>query len=879
MNKTSPMMEQYKKIKAQHPDKLLMFQVGDFYELFFGDAELAAREMEIALTSRDAGSENPIPLAGMPIHAAENYLNKLLSKGYKVVICDQVESSSQSKGLVRREITRILTPGTITNPEMLEEGRNNYLAVVTGSQSGSYGLASVDISTGDFRVTEQNGERAGEIILDEIRRLQPSEILCSSKAIETMLVKALNSFNRTLIETLSAVPDLSESAELIDSSWNSGTWETLKLNEYPLAATAGAAALLYLDMLQQLPLKGNHFHSIELYFTSKSMVIDSITTRNLELTQSLWEGGRQGSLLGLLDRCMTGMGRRLLKRWIEQPLLDRRQIEERLDAVEELIGKQMIRRDLRKKLHEIFDMERFCSRLSYQRVNARDLVSLKITLRLIEPLKNSLAALNSNALENINNELPSFEKLAGLIDQALVDDPPLTLKEGGLFKSGYNEEVDRLKRLSSDGSSMLLEYERNERQRTGIKTLKVGYNRNFGYFIEITRTNLEMVPPEYHRKQTLVNAERYTTEELHRLEEQITGARDKLSQLEYSLFEELRDIIAESADELLKASFQLARLDCLQGLAETAESNGYCRPVFTESREMRVRQARHPVVEQLAYERFVPNDLNMDNTSYLLLITGPNMAGKSTYIRSAALVAIMAQVGSFVPAKSAELPIFDRVFARVGASDDLSSGHSTFMVEMQETAGILKEATADSLIILDEIGRGTSTYDGMSIARGVIEYISRRVKAKTLFSTHYHELTRLEGELAGIKNYTMAVKEKGKEVIFLRQVIPGRADKSYGINVARLAGVPAEVLIRAEAILSELELAASTSAEQQLSLLPMVSQVRCDHDLELEIIDQLKDIDLNRITPLEAMQKLYEIQQELFSTNNGKTDNTALEGS
>jgi DNA mismatch repair protein MutS len=873
------MMEQYKKIKEQHPDKLLMFQVGDFYELFFGDAELAAREMEIALTSRDAGSENPIPLAGVPIHAAENYLNKLLAKGHKVVICDQVESSSQTKGLVRREITRILTPGTITDPEMLEEGRNNYLVVVTGSPSGSYGLAAVDISTGDFRVTEQNGERAGEIILDEIRRLQPSEILCSSKAIETMLVKALNSFNRALIDTLPAIPDLAESAELINSMWNSGTWEALKLEEYPLAATAGAAALLYLDMLQQLPLKGNHFHKMELYFSSRSMVIDSITTRNLELTQSLWEGGRQGSLLGLLDHCMTGMGRRLLKRWIEQPLLDRHQIETRLDAVEELLGKQLLKRDLRKKLHEVFDMERFCSRLSYQRVSARDLVSLKNSLRLIGPLKNSLVSLNAEALKSINAKLPSFEELAGVIDLALVDDPPLALKEGGLFKTGFNEEVDRLKRLSSDGSSMLLEYERNERQRTGIKTLKVGYNRNFGYFIEITRTNLELVPPEYHRKQTLVNAERYTTEELHRLEEQITGARDKLSQLEYALFEELREAVTESADELLEASFQLARLDCLQGLAETAENNGYCRPAFTENREMRIRQTRHPVVEQLAYERFVPNDLNMDSVSYLLLITGPNMAGKSTYIRSAALVAIMAQVGSFVPATSAVLPIFDRVFARVGASDDLSSGHSTFMVEMQETAGILKEATADSLIILDEIGRGTSTYDGMSIARGVIEYISRRVKAKTLFSTHYHELTRLEGELAGVKNYTMAVKEKGKEVIFLRQVIPGRADKSYGINVARLAGVPAEVLIRAEAILAELELAASTSAEQQLSLLPMVLPARCDHDLELEIIEQLKDIDLNRITPLEAMQKLYALQQELIRSNTGKTDHFAAEGS
>ncbi|MBW6462602.1 MAG: DNA mismatch repair protein MutS [Bacillota bacterium] len=868
MNRTSPMMEQYKKIKEQHPDKLLMFQVGDFYELFFGDAELGAREMEIALTSRGIDNENPIPLAGVPIHAADTYLNKLLAKGFKVVICDQVENSSQATGLVRREITRILTPGTITDPEMLDEGRNNYLMVILRSQEEKYGLAALDISTGDFRVTEFKGDDSYDLILDEIRRLQPSEILCSSSDLEKSLRTTLNAFNSALIETLPVIPDIKETEELIKKHWNNNIWEALSLDSYPLAASAGAAALIYLELLQQLPPAVNHFHNIELYFSKKNMIIDSITNRNLELTQSLRTGGRQGSLLGLSDRCMTGMGRRLLKRWIDQPLLDKSQIEERFDAVEELVGKPIPRKNLRKKLDDIFDLERFCSRLTYQRINARDLVALKNTIRLIRPLKDILSELNAPKLKNINVNLPPFEDLALKIESALVSDPPMTIKEGGLFREGYHEEVDRLNKLSSDSGNLLLEYEQNERRRTGIKTLKVGYNRNFGYFMEITKTNLNYVPPDYNRKQTLVNAERFTTEYLQQMEEQVTGARDKLAQLEYKLFEELRNHVLSFAEDLLDAAYQVALLDVIQGLAETAENHHYCRPEFSENREMIIKQARHPVVEQLACERFVPNDLIMNNRHFLLLITGPNMAGKSTYIRSAALIAIMAQIGSFVPAESALMPLFDRVFARVGASDDLSSGHSTFMVEMQETAVILKEATIDSLVILDEIGRGTSTYDGMSIARGVIEYICNKVKAKTLFSTHYHELTRLEGELSGVRNYTMAVKEKGKEVIFLRQIVPGKADKSYGINVARLAGVPPEVLFRAEAYLFELELAASTAAEQQLSLLPMVSEPLSDHRFELELIEQIREIDLNRLTPLEAMQKLFELQNRLLADDN-----------
>jgi DNA mismatch repair protein MutS len=864
LTRNSPMMEQYKAVKARHPDKLLMFQVGDFYELFFDDAEVAAREMGIALTSRDAGSENPIPLAGVPIHAAETYLNRLLKKGFKVVVCDQVESASQAKGLVRREITRILTPGTVTDPEMLDEGLNNFLAVLVEEGSSAYGLAAVDISTGDFLATEQRGEEAWAIIIDQLRRFQPSEILCGSEDLHQKCSKTLKINHIGLIDRLPNVPDLKQSNDLITEQWDRETWQSLNLEQYPLAACATGAALTYLRLLQQLPAEKKHFHELRLYFNRQVMVIDNITSRNLELTQSLREGVKQGSLLAFIDRCMTGMGRRMLRRWLEEPLIDRPAIEDRLDAVGELVDKPLERRDLRKLLDEIFDLERFCSRLSYQRINARDLVTLKNSLFLFKPLKELLSSLNTAYLVTINNCLPLFNDLAELLDIAVVEDPPLALKEGGLFKTGYSKELDELKKISTEGRDLLIDYEKNERSRTGIKSLRVGYNRNFGYYLEVTRSNLDLVPPEYNRKQTLVNAERFTTDELQQMEEQISGAKDKMMILEYQLFESLREQVSTYGEALQAASYQLASLDCLQSLAECAEKNHYCRPYFADNKKMLIRQGRHPVVEQLSFERFVPNDISMNHDHYLLIITGPNMAGKSTYIRSAALIALMAQMGSFVPAEKAELPILDRIFARVGASDDLSRGHSTFMVEMQETATILREATADSLVILDEIGRGTSTYDGLSIARSVIEYMSRRIKAKTLFSTHYHELTKLEGELPGAKNYTMAIKEKGKEVIFLRQVIPGRSDKSYGINVARLAGVPPEVLVRAEIILSELELSASSAAEQQLSLVPMFTVPEQDHQAELAVAEKLKEVDLNRLTPLEALQKLYELQLELL---------------
>ncbi|NLM24308.1 MAG: DNA mismatch repair protein MutS [Firmicutes bacterium] len=851
------MMEQYLAIKQQHPDKIVWFQVGDFYEMFFDDAVLAAREMDIALTTRDTNKENPIPMAGVPIHAAETYLNRLLAKNYKVAICDQVEDPALARGLVRREVTRIITPGTVTDSEMLEEGRNNYLAALVQSGESGFGLAAVDVSTGDFSATETRGPKAWEDILDELRRLQPAEVISSSPDLLEQLKPSLLGKNRIQLEKVEPL-EMGEVRRLIDQQWGEEFWEEANLSGYPLAAEAAAAILTYLRELQH-PL-GSHFHPLELYFAGKHMIIDCTTNRNLELTQTLREGDRQRSLLGLLDSCMTSMGRRLLRRWVEQPLVNIEAILERQEAVAELHRRPLLRKELRRLLRDFIDLERFCSRLCYQRVNARDLVGLKRALLLLPSLKKALAEAEALQLTEIAGAIPSFADLVEVIHNCLVEDPPLSLKEGGLIREGYHPEVDRYRSISRDGSRWLLELEQRERERTGIKTLKIGYNRNFGYYIEVTRSNLGQVPPDYYRRQTLVNAERFTTDELKEIEDQITGARDRLVQLEYELFEELRQRVAGHTNDLQQTAHLLARLDCLQSLAEVAERYRYCRPQITAGNTLHIEKGRHPVVERLSGERFVPNDLHMDENNYIAIITGPNMAGKSTYCRSIALICLMGQMGGFVPAKKAVLPVLDRIFARVGASDDLSRGYSTFMVEMQETATILAEASPRSLVVLDEIGRGTSTYDGMSIARSVLEYIATSIKAKTLFSTHYHELTRLEGELKGIKNYTMAVREKGKEVIFLRQVVPGHSDKSYGINVARLAGLPLEVILRAEAILAEMETAAAK--EKQLSLLPFTSCLPAVRSREKELVDEIINLDLNRTSPLEALQILFRLQKK-----------------
>ena len=863
MHQGSPMMAQYRRIKEQHPDKLLFFQVGDFYELFYEDARTAARELEIALTSRGTEKGEPIPLAGVPMHAGENYINKVLKKGYKAVICEQTEDSSASKGLVKREITRILTPGTITDTEMLDESTNNYLAVIYANRENSIGMASVDITTGEFRATEKSGADALDYIKTELSRINPAECLCSSEILANQ-VKQLSGFS--LLNKTDIIPfnyNLEEVKNIVINLWGAEIWEDQKLDSFPAATTASAMAVSYLNSLHH-PTDNNHYRSLDIYFSENSLIIDHVTSRNLELTRSYRENSKQGSLLGLIDYGKTAMGKRLLKSWLEQPLRDHNLINQRLDAVEELICKPFIRHDLRNILADILDIERFCSKLIYRRVNARDMIALNRSLQNIKPLTRTLSELNAVLIRKTLNEMPDFTSLIRKIEQALSESAPMAIKEGGIFKDGYNEEIDRLRSLANDASQWLLEYEQDERKKTGIKTLRVGYNRNFGHYIEVTKTNSDLVPEYYHRKQTLVNAERYTTDELRRMENEITGSRERLINLEHKLFEEFREEIITFLPELQNVSHKLGFFDCMQSLAELAENNRYCRPVVENGIDYLVVDARHPVVEKLGTEKFVPNNIEMDKSKHLLVITGPNMAGKSTYIRTAALLTILAQMGSFIPAAKAELPIIDRVFARIGASDDISSGHSTFMVEMQETSAILREATANSLLILDEIGRGTSTYDGMSLARSVIEYICANIKALTLFSTHYHELTGLEGEIKGIKNYTIAVREKGSKVIFLRKIVEGKADKSYGINVARLAGVPTEVLVRAEEILAELETAGNRQNEQQLSLLPYVKLDKNNNLREKEVLNRIKELDINHMTPLEAIKHLYTLQKELL---------------
>ncbi len=865
------MMAQYQKTKEQHPDKLLFFQVGDFYELFYDDARVAARELEIALTSRGTDKGEPIPLAGVPLHAVESYINKVLKKGYKVVICDQVEDSTISKGLVKREITRILTPGTITDSEMLDEGINNYLAVLVESSDNCIGMASVDITTGEFRATEKCGEEAVNYIKTELSRINPSECLCNSIALADHLKQPGGSLSFHTTDLIPCNYDLEEVKKIINELWGGKCWDEQGLDSFPVAATAAAMAISYLNSLHH-PTSNNHYRSLEIYFTNNNLVLDHITSRNLELTRSYRDNDKKGSLLDLIDYCKTAMGKRLLKFWLEQPLLDNILINQRLDAVEEFISKPFNRQDTRNLLADILDIERFSSKLIYRRVSARDILAINRSLKNIKPLSNILLEFNSDLIKNTIKEIPDFSSLIEEIDQAISDDPPLALKEGGLFKDGYNKDIDRLRSLARDANQWLLNFESNEKQKTGIKSLRIGFNRNYGYYIEITKANSDLVPSDYQRKQTLVNAERYTTEELCAMENEITGSKERLNNLEYILFENFREKIVELLPELQIVSQKLALIDCIQSLAEVAEKSRYCRPFVDNNGKYRVIDARHPVVEKLGDEKFVPNNIEMDHHKHLLLITGPNMAGKSTYIRSVALISILAQMGSFVPASKAELPIIDRVFARIGASDDISSGHSTFMVEMQETSTILREATVKSLLILDEIGRGTSTYDGMSLARSVIEYICANIKALTLFSTHYHELTGLENEINSIKNYTMAVREKGRRVIFLRKIIEGKADKSYGINVARLAGVPTEVLIRAEEILAELEAADNSINEQQLTLLPYVKIDRNDHIIEQDILEKLREIDINRITPLEAINSLYKLQKKLTNIkdeNNG----------
>ena len=879
----SPMMQQYLETKEQYKDCILMYRLGDFYEMFFDDALLASKELEITLTGKDCGLEERAPMCGVPFHAIDTYLTKLVNKGYKVAIGEQVEDPKLAKGLVKREVVRVVTPGTNTNTNSLDESKNNYLMSIA-YVDGMFGISTVDITTGDFYVTEVEDARA---LLDEINKFMPTEIICN------------HAFNVSGVDLCDLKERLSICVfSLDDWYFEDKTCEnTLKkhfkisdlgglgLKDYKLAVIAAGSVLNYLFETQKTAL--SNLTMITPYSTGKYMIIDTSTRRNLELCETLREKQKRGSLLWILDKTKTAMGARLLRTFVEQPLINAQEIIKRQKAIEEINDEIAERDELREYLNPIYDLERLVGKVSYKSANPRDLIAFKNSLEMIPHIKYILSRYNSDLLLDIYNNMDELSDLTKLINDAIVDDPPINIKEGGIIKEGYSEQIDKLRKAKTDGKKWLAELEEKEREATGIKGkgLKITFNKNFGYCIEISNTYRSEVPEDrYIRRQTLTNAERYVTEELKNLEEIILGAEDKLFSLEYDLFNEVREKIAAEIIRIQMTAKMLAEIDVFASLAYVADHNNYVKPKINDKGIIDIKGGRHPVVEKMIDDgMFVENDTYLDNSnSRISIITGPNMAGKSTYMRQTALIVLMAQIGSFIPAKSANIAICDRVFTRVGASDDLASGQSTFMVEMSEVSNILRNATKNSLLILDEIGRGTSTFDGLSIAWAVIEHIAntKLLGAKTLFATHYHELTELEESLKGVNNYCIAVKEKDDNIIFLRKIVKGGADKSYGIQVAKLAGVPNDVIERAKEIVEELSNADITlKARNIASNLP--DEIRNNgsdyyaNKLELgqmtlfdtlnddDIINDIKELDLGRLTPIDALNVLYKLQNKI----------------
>jgi len=863
----TPMIQQYLQIKQNYQDTILFFRLGDFYEMFFEDAQLASRELEITLTARDGGKGGKIPMCGVPYHAAETYIARLIERNYKVAICEQVELPGQSKGIVRREVTRVITPGTIMEGNILEDKSHNYLACII-EYNNVFGLAYADITTGHFMATQFSGLRAKEFLYDEIMRLQPAEVLVCDKNIIKDLTGAKYMLSPIDPEQLT----FSRAKKLIVEHYGQ-KWKNTGLENYPgaLYASGGLLAYLYETQKQKIAQLG----MVQIYSTGEFMVIDAATRRNLELTASIADGSRRGTLLGILDHTRTAMGGRMLRNWLEQPLMDIRQIRQRQDAVVKITEDIFLRDSIRKVLDPIYDLERLGGKVAGGTANGRDLISLKQSLGIIPELKRTLKGSGSILLEDISQSIDSLEEIHKLIDISIKDDPPVSVREGGIIKPGYSNEVDRLRRSTSDGKTWLAELEAAERERTGIKSLKVKFNKVFGYYIEVTRANLGQVPGDYVRKQTLVNAERFITPKLKEYEELILGAEDRLVQVEYRLFCEVRDKVADSLCRLQHTADCVANVDVLWSLAECAVRNNYTRPILTESKELYITEGRHPVVESmLDAGEFVPNDTNIGEENFISIITGPNMAGKSTYMRQVALIVLMAQMGSFVPASYASIGITDRIFTRVGAADDLAGGRSTFMVEMSECRNIMEYGTGKSLVIMDEVGRGTSTYDGISLARAMVEYIHDRVQARTLFSTHYHELTDLD-HLPGVENYTMPVKEQGEEVIFLRKLEPGKADRSYGIQVAKLAGLPGEILQRAREVLAALE--ENQKKEQEVAISAEHHSVDTVEENEFDryqiILRELENIDITQLTPLEALNIIADWQEKITGLEKGSIGN------
>lgn len=868
MAEYSPMMQHYLDTKKDYKDSILFYRLGDFYEMFFDDAILASRELELTLTGKECGQEERAPMCGVPFHAAENYIARLISKGYKVAICEQMEDPKQAKGIVKREVIRVVTPGTVIESNLLDEKKNNYIMSVY--KSGIYfGIAVCDVSTGDFRATQIKETNNFSAALDEISRYSPAEIVVNNLMYDTTeeIAKIRERFQIYISKQednkfSNNVEELTSKYNVVDESENK-----IEINDKTLCICAINGLLTYILETQKTNL--DHINKIILYNNTKYMCLDINARRNLELTEKLRDKSKKGTLLWVLDKTSTSMGGRRLRRWINDPLLDIEKINKRLNSVKELKDNPILRGDIADLLKKVYDIERLVGKISYGNANARDLISLKNSVKQLPELKKIMSNTESTLLKELYNELDILEDIYNIIDVAIVEEPPISVKEGGIIKKGYNEEVDKLKMATTDGKNWLIQLEANEREKTGIKGLKVGFNKVFGYYIEVTKSNISLVPDRYIRKQTLTNGERYVTEELKKLENELLGAEEKVINLEYNAFCEIREIIEKQLLRIQRTADIVATLDVLNSFAIVAEDMNYCMPIVDNSGIIDIKGGRHPVIEKiLPSGEFVDNDTYLDKEdNRFSIITGPNMAGKSTYMRQVALITLMAQCGSFVPATFARLGVVDKIFTRIGASDDLSMGQSTFMVEMMEVATILKEATQNSLVILDEIGRGTSTYDGLSIAWAVAEYMSDKEKcgAKTLFATHYHELIGLEQKIQGVKNYSIAVKEKGEDIIFLRKIVAGGTDESYGVHVAKLAGVPQTVTKRSNEILRTLERKSILGSKEQEKENKKVAEGQLDmYNYKLaEIAHEIDKIDLNSLTPIDALNTLVKIKDKI----------------
>ncbi len=862
------MMAQYLTIKEQNPDCLLFFRLGDFYEMFFEDAKTCSKALEITLTGKDCGLEERAPMCGVPFHSAETYISRLVEKGYKVAICEQVEDPKLAKGLVKREVVRIVTPGTILEGATVHEGKNNYMVSVV-EKEGRYGLSVCDVTTGEWLTTSISGEQAKRKLLDEIAKFNPVEALLETSLYEDEEIREYFSLRlNCMVQKIAPhTLDAHLAHQLLLRHFKLLSLGGIGLSDEGEEMLATSCLLAYLEETQKSDL--SHLMHLEIYHIESYMLLDISTRRNLELTETLREKKRKGSLLWVLDHTKTAMGSRYIRKCIEQPLIDVKQINQRLEATKELKESPLLRSDLFEALDHIYDIERLMSKVSFGSCNAKDMIALKLSLEVLPTIKGQLEGCYSKGLKSLYEKMDDMQDIYALINAAIMEEAPLSVREGGLIKDGYHQEVDHLRQVKKEGTTWLMEIEAKEKEKTGIKNLKIKYNKVFGYFLEVTQSYNHLVPDYFIRKQTLSNCERYITEELKQVEEEVLGADDKLNALEYQLFTQIREAILKEMPRLLHVSGEIAALDMFCSFAEVADTYGYVMPQMTTGYDLSIRLGRHPVVEKMMGEQsFIANDVELkEHTAEMMLLTGPNMAGKSTYMRQVALIVLMAQIGSFVPAQEAQIGVVDRIFTRVGASDDLASGQSTFMVEMMEVANILNHATPKSLLILDEIGRGTSTLDGLSIAWSIVEHITSKLRAKTLFATHYHELTVLEESISSLKNRCVAVKEIGEDIIFLHQIVEGSVDHSYGIQVAKLAGVPTPVLERAKALLKELDAKVPSlnvrETKPSLKEKEDFGQLNLFNNEHNEVLSLLKEVDLINTTPFKALELLYDLQKKL----------------